>query len=116
MATHPLLAWTIATYILGALVGAFLFEPVLLLWPHLFLLAAQVPFGAPGDLHVWVTLGAGLVPVSAVAWFLERKRPSVSRHPATEWLWALAVIITTLAGITLLAFLAAFLFGWPAGV
>ncbi len=112
----PLLIWSLVAYL--ALVSvALLYEPVLWLWPYLFLLAIQ-EISPAADTHqeIIAALFLGVAPVLLVAWFRQRRLSKVD----FEWFeYASSGCLTTLAalaGLTGAAYLIAFLFGWRVGV
>lgn len=113
---HPTFCWAIAGYVTLMLLGALFFEPFLLLWPHLFLLALQKPLGSPDDAHVWIGLALGVLPVAFVAWQVERRYQDAKRDLFEALVPGCAVMAITLLFLTGLAFLVAWALGWPAGV
>lgn len=113
---HPILSWAIAAYVTLMLLGALLFEPFLLPWPHLFLLALQKPLGSPDDAHVWIAIVLGVVPVMLVVWQVERRRQRKEPDVFQALVSGCSLMVATLLGLTFLAFLLAWILGWPAGV
>lgn len=110
-----IVGWSLATYVALSLV-ALAFEPLLFLWPYLFLLAIQEPLGTWADMPLALVLIAGALPVLGVASLVQRRLRLQQQGTAFDrFLIGGLVTILTLFGVTLVAFLAARIMGWPVG-
>ena len=111
----PLIAWSFTMH-LALMLLAFLFKPILWLWPYVFLLATQDVFGSPDDRSALAAMALGIVPVMLVAWFRQRRLDATEFETFDYAMSGLWTAVLTLAGLTGAAFLTANLLGWQVGV
>ena len=102
------LAFAVVALVESYLLGS---EFLLLIWPHIALLALQEPLGGMGEIQVLGCLIGGSAPVAFVAWLLG---PRLEGRLAL--IEAAVAVALTLFSMTVLSWVLAFLFAWGVGV
>jgi hypothetical protein len=112
---HSLVIWTLAAY-LAFIVAGLMFEPILVVWPHLFLLAIQdVAATTSGESQTIVAMILGVLPVLIVA-RIRQRRLGERDLSAFDYAWSgLWTTVFTLAGVTLSALVVGWILGWHIG-